>query len=119
MLSKLSRRFLQIWWGRELPPGVITVLLLFIPSSLALTLPMAILYRCCTDSALGADNEITAMRANGVSVMQMVRPILAGILLSLANFTVHRRVLPRTNLRLLSRRTTSAGRNPPSRSRRR
>ncbi|PYP42820.1 MAG: hypothetical protein DMD43_01380 [Gemmatimonadetes bacterium] len=72
MLNQLSRRFGELV-GKGLPPGVITeVLLLFIPFIVALTLPMAILvavlYGFCQ---LASDNEITAMRANGVSVIQM------------------------------------------------
>ncbi|HEX7025341.1 MAG TPA: LptF/LptG family permease [Gemmatimonadales bacterium] len=104
MLNQLSRRFGDLV-GKGLPPGVITtVLLLFIPFIVALTLPMAVLVSVLYGfSQLGADNEITAMRANGVSVMQMVRPMfLAGILLSLANFLFIDQVLPRTNLRLLN-----------------
>jgi len=43
------------------------------------------------------------MRANGVSVLQMLRPVfIAGVLLMVANFLFIDQVLPRTNLRLLN-----------------
>ena len=104
MLNQLSRRFADLV-GKGLPPSVITeVLLLFIPFIVALTLPMAILVAVLYGfSQLGADNEITAMRAGGISVAQMVRPVLsAGIFMALTNFGFIDQVLPRTNLRLLN-----------------
>ena len=56
--------------GKGLPPEVITeVLLLYLPFIVALTLPMAVLVAVLyAFSHLAADNEITAMRASGVSV---------------------------------------------------
>jgi len=104
MLNQLSKRFADLV-GKGLPPGVISqVLLLFIPFIVALTLPMAILVSVLYGfGQMGSDNELTAMRANGVSVAQMIRPVLvAGLLLSLANFLFIDQVLPRTNLRLLN-----------------
>jgi lipopolysaccharide export system permease protein len=104
MLNQLSRR-LDGLVGKGLPAGVITeVLLLFIPFIVALTLPMAILVAVLYGfSQMGTDNELTAMRANGVSVLQMLRPVfLAGVLLMVANFLFIDQVLPRTNLRLLN-----------------
>src|SRR6059036_3545012 len=83
MLNQLSRRFGELV-GKGLPPAVITeVLLLFIPFIVALTLPMAILVAVLFGfSQLANDNEITAMRANGVSVFQMLRPVfLVGVFL--------------------------------------
>src|SRR5438552_1178711 len=114
MLNQLSRRFGELV-GKGLPPGVITeVLLLFIPFIVALTLPMAILvavlYGFCQ---LASDNEITAMRANGVSVIQMLRPVVVvGTLLSLANFVFIDQILPRTNLRLLNLQNDIAQKKP-------
>jgi lipopolysaccharide export system permease protein len=104
MLNQLSRRFGDLV-GKGLPAGVIVeVLLLFIPFIVALTLPMAILVAVLYGfSQLGIDNEITAMRASGISVSQMVRPVfVAGLLLALTNFIFIDQILPRTNLRLLN-----------------
>jgi lipopolysaccharide export system permease protein len=104
MLNQLSRRFGDLV-GKGLRPGVIVeVLVLFIPFIVALTLPMAILVAVLYGfSQLGVDNEITAMRASGISVPQMVRPVLvAGVILAVANFLFIDQILPRTNLRLLN-----------------
>src|ERR1043166_3540410 len=114
MLNQLSRRFGDLV-GKGLPTGVITeVLLLFIPFIVALTLPMAILVAVLYGfSQLGVDSEITAMRANGVSVAQMLRPVVvAGTILSLANFLFVDQVLPRTNLRLLNLQNDIAQKKP-------
>ncbi|HEU5219822.1 MAG TPA: LptF/LptG family permease [Gemmatimonadales bacterium] len=114
MLNQLSRRFGDLV-GKGLPAGVITeVLVLFIPFIVALTLPMAILVAVLYGfSQMGVDNEITAMRASGVSVVQMVRPVFyTGLLLALANFFFIDQVLPRTNLRLLNLQTDIGQKKP-------
>jgi lipopolysaccharide export system permease protein len=102
MLNQLSRRLGDLV-GKGLPGRVIVeVLVLFIPFIVALTLPMAVLVAVLyAFSQMGADNELTAMRANGVSVIQMLRPVLvAGLLMTAANFLFIDQVLPRGNLRL-------------------
>ena len=114
LLNQLARRFGDLV-GKGLPGGVVAeVLFLFIPFIVALTLPMAILVAVLYGfSQMGADNELTAMRANGVSVLQMLRPVLAaGILLSLANFFFIDQILPRTNLRLLNLQMDIAQKKP-------
>ncbi|HEV8456121.1 MAG TPA: LptF/LptG family permease, partial [Gemmatimonadales bacterium] len=114
MLNQLSRRFGDLV-GKGLPGGIIAeVLFLFIPFIVALTLPMAILVAVLYGfSQMGADNELTAMRANGVSVLQMLRPVLAaGILLSVANLFFIDQILPRTNLRLLNLQMDIAQKKP-------
>ena len=114
LINQLSRRFGDLV-GKGLPTGIIVeVLALFIPFIVALTLPMAILVAVLYGfTQMGSDNELTAMRANGVSVVQMLRPVLgAGILLALLNFLFIDQVLPRTNLRLLSLQTDIAQKKP-------
>lgn len=114
MLNQLSRRFGDLV-GKGLPAGVITeVLVLFIPFIVALTLPMAILVAVLYGfSQMGVDNEITAMRASGISVVQMVRPVFyAGLVLAVANFFFLDQVLPRTNLRLLNLQTDIGQKKP-------
>ncbi len=114
LLNQLSRRFGDLV-GKGLPGGVIAeVLFLFIPFIVALTLPMAILVAVLYGfSQMGADNELTAMRANGVSVLQMLRPVFAaGVVLAAANFFFIDQVLPRTNLRLLNLQTDIAQKKP-------
>jgi lipopolysaccharide export system permease protein len=52
-------------------------------------------------SHLAADNEITAMRASGISVYQILVPVLAwGLFMSAFNFVFVDQVLPRSNARL-------------------
>ncbi|MGQ0704290.1 MAG: LptF/LptG family permease [Gemmatimonadales bacterium] len=104
MLNQLSRRLGELV-GKGLPTGVVVeVLVLFIPFIVALTLPMAVLVAVLYGfSQMGADNELTAMRANGVSVFQMLRPALVGgMVISAGCFVFIDQVLPRSNLRLLN-----------------
>lgn len=114
MLNQLAKRFAELV-GKGLPAGIIVeVLLLFIPFIVALTLPMAVLVAVLyAFTTMGSDNEITAMRAGGVSVLQMLRPVLlAGLMLSVANFFFVDQVLPKTNLRLLNLQVDIAQKKP-------
>ncbi len=102
LVNQLAKRFGELV-GKDLPVGIIIeVLLLSIPFIIALTLPMAVLVAILYGySQLGADSEITAMRANGVSVGQMLGPALvAGLALAAISFLFVDQVLPRTNARL-------------------
>ncbi|MEO8449210.1 MAG: LptF/LptG family permease [Gemmatimonadota bacterium] len=104
MVNQLARRFGDLV-GKDLPGSVIfEVLALSIPFIIALTLPMAVLVAILYGfSQLGSDSEITAMRANGISVFQMLRPVLgAGLLITAVNFLFVDQILPRTNARLKS-----------------
>ena len=52
-------------------------------------------------SQLAADNEVTAMRASGVSLAQLVGPVLvAALAMSACTFVFVDQVLPRSNARL-------------------
>ncbi|MGH7589925.1 MAG: LptF/LptG family permease, partial [Gemmatimonadales bacterium] len=89
--------------GKGLPWSVIgEFFLLTLPFILVMTVPMAVLLATLyAFTHLAADNEVTAMRASGVSVYQMLRPvILAGLVLSAANFVLTDQIHPRTNARL-------------------
>jgi lipopolysaccharide export system permease protein len=102
LLNQVAKRFGDLV-GKGLPPEIIVeVLLLFLPFIVALTLPMAVLVAVLYGfSHLAADNEITAMRASGVSVFQMLRPVfIAGVTVALFNFLFIDQVLPRSNARL-------------------
>jgi len=102
LLNQVAKRFGDLV-GKGLPSDVIVeVLLLFLPFIVALTLPMAVLVAVLYGfSHLAADNEITAMRASGVSVAQMLRPVfIAGVAVAAFNFLFIDQVLPRTNARL-------------------
>ncbi|MDX2056207.1 MAG: LptF/LptG family permease [Gemmatimonadales bacterium] len=114
LVNQLAKRFGDLV-GKDLPWQVIVeVLALSIPFIIALTLPMAVLVAILYGySQLGQDNEITAMRASGVSVMQMLRPALVGgFVLALVNFLFVDQVLPRTNARLGNLQTDISQKKP-------
>ncbi len=102
LLNQIARRFGALV-GKGLPWSVIgEVFLLCLPFIIAMTLPMAVLVAVLyTFSHLAADSEITAMRASGVSPLQLVRPmLLAGVLLTAVNFGFTDQVLPQSNAKL-------------------
>ena len=67
-----------------------------------MTLPMAVLVAVLYAFVrLGADNEITALRASGVNLVTLVRPVLLAALgLAVISFLFIDHVLPRTNHKL-------------------
>ena len=76
--------------------------LLSLPFIIAMTLPMAVLLAVLyAFSTLAAGNEITAMRASGISIGQLLRPVFAAaLLLTAADFVFVDQGLPAANLRL-------------------
>jgi lipopolysaccharide export system permease protein len=102
LLSQIAKKFGALV-GKGLPWSVIAeVFALSVPFIVAMTLPMAVLLAVLYSfSHLAADNEITAMRASGVSVYQILTPVLAwGVCMAAFNFAFVDQVLPRTNARL-------------------
>jgi lipopolysaccharide export system permease protein len=102
LLSQIAKKFGALV-GKGLPWGVIgEVFALSLPFIVAMTLPMAVLLAVLyAFSHLAADNEITAMRASGISVYQILVPVLAwGVFMSAFNFAFVDQVLPRSNARL-------------------
>ncbi len=102
ILNQVARRFGHLV-GRGLDWLVIgEVFALSVPFIVAMTMPMAVLLAVLyTFSQLSADSEITAMRASGISVTQLLTPVVvAGVLLSAGTFVFVDQVLPRTNARL-------------------
>lgn len=102
LLNQVARRFGALV-GKGLPWSVIgEVFLLCLPFIIAMTLPMAVLVAMLyTFSHLAADSEITAMRASGLSVGQLVRPmVVTGLLITAVNFWFTDQVLPESNARL-------------------
>jgi lipopolysaccharide export system permease protein len=102
LLSQVAKKFGALV-GKGLPWSVIAeVFALSLPFIIAMTLPMAVLLAVLyTFSHLAADNEITAMRANGVSVYQVLTPVLFwGACMAAFNFAFVDQVLPRSNARL-------------------
>jgi len=86
--------------GKGLPWGVIfEVFALSIPFIVAMTLPMAVLVAVLyTFSHLAADNEVTAMKASGISVGRILAPVLGGAtLIGVIALLWNDQVLPRSN----------------------
>jgi lipopolysaccharide export system permease protein len=102
LLSQVAKKFGALV-GKGLPWTVIAeVFALSLPFIVAMTLPMAVLLAVLyTFSHLAADNEITAMRASGISVYQVLAPVLLwGVCMAGVNFAFVDQVLPRSNARL-------------------
>ncbi len=101
--------------GKGLGAGVIVEsLVLSLPFVIALTMPMAALVAVLYGFGhLAADSELTAMKASGVSLAQMLRPALIwGLMLTLTTFFFVDQVLPRSNARLKALRMDIARKKP-------
>lgn len=102
LLNQVAKKFGSLV-GKGLDWSIIgEVFALSVPFIVAMTLPMAVLVAVLyAFSHLASDNEITAMRASGVSVLQILRPILVwGIVMAGVNLAFVDQVLPRSNARL-------------------
>ena len=102
LINQVAKQFGNLV-GKGLPALVIVeVFVLSIPFIVAITLPMAVLVAVLyAFSHLAADNEITAMKACGISVGRMLLPVLGGAALVAAlSFAWNDQVLPRSNHRL-------------------
>jgi LPS export ABC transporter permease LptF len=84
------------------PSAVGMLVLLMIPTLLKYTIPLALLCAVIlVFSRLAADNELTAMRASGVGVWQIVSPaLLLGVLGSLLSFYLQMSLAPHCRMRM-------------------
>lgn len=104
LLNQIARRLEELL-GKGLPWTIIVEFFaLTIPFIVAMTLSMAVLVAVLyTVSHMAADHEVTAMRAGGISLGQILRPLLAAsVVVTVAAFFFSDQVLPRTNHRLRS-----------------
>jgi len=104
LLQYIAKRFGDLV-GKGLPWSVIMeFLMLSIPLTVALSLPMAVLVSTLyAFSRLASENEITAMKASGVSLRNVLTPVLwaaAGVTLFMLAF--NDQILPRANHKLRS-----------------
>jgi len=102
LLNQVAQKFGQLV-GKGLTWGVILEFFaLSLPFIVAMTLPMAVLVAVLYAFVrLGADNEITALRASGINLVALVRPVLLAALgLAVIAFLFIDHVLPRTNHKL-------------------
>jgi lipopolysaccharide export system permease protein len=83
---------------------VLQTFILSLGHMFALIIPMAVLpATLMTFGSLASENEITAMRANGVSLYRMVLPgIFVAVILTVGMMLYNNHVLPETNHRLLN-----------------
>jgi lipopolysaccharide export system permease protein len=101
-VNTVARRFPDMA-GKGLPAGVIMeVMALSLPHIVALTLPMAVLVAVLyAFSQLTADNEVTALKASGVSLLRLqLSLVVAGAVLGAAMLYFNDRILPETNHQL-------------------
>lgn len=101
-IEVLARR-LEEFVGKGLPAEVIAeAVLLMLPHTIALTLPMAMLVAVLyTYSDLAASGEIVAMAANGVRPRAMLLPAVAcGVVAAATTYTFNDVILPEANHRL-------------------
>jgi lipopolysaccharide export system permease protein len=102
ILNFISRQFGELV-GKGLPASVIAEFFgLSIPFTIALTLPMSVLVAVLyAFSRLAAENEVTALKASGVSPWRLVTPALVwGAMMSLFLLAFNDQILPRANFRL-------------------
>ena len=102
LLQYIAKRFGELV-GKGLPWSVIgEFLVLSLPLTIALSLPMAVLVATLyAFSRLAAENEITAMKASGVSLRNLMTPVLLaalGVTFFMVGF--NDQVLPRSNHKL-------------------
>jgi lipopolysaccharide export system permease protein len=84
------------------PTQVLLIIPLLIPSTLPYTIPATTLFATClVYGRLAHDNEILAIKAAGVNVLQVVWPgIFFGILMSVLTMGLYYRLIPRTQAQL-------------------
>lgn len=102
LLQYIGKHFGELV-GKGLPSYVIAEFFaLSIPLTVALTLPMAVLVATLyAFSRLAAENEITALKASGVSLKNVLKPVLwAALGVTVVMIGFNDQVLPRSNHRL-------------------
>ncbi|MBV6522412.1 MAG: hypothetical protein MNPFHGCM_02560 [Gemmatimonadaceae bacterium] len=102
LLNYIAKQFGNLV-GKGLPWTVIgEFFALSVPFTLAMTMPMAVLVSTLyAFSRLAAENEITALKASGISLARLTVPVLiAASVLSILMILFNDQVLPRSNHRL-------------------
>jgi lipopolysaccharide export system permease protein len=102
LVNQVAKQFGNLV-GKGLPwTAILEVFVLAIPFIVAMTLPMAVLVAVLyAFSHLAADNEITAMKASGISVGRLLAPVLGGAgLVGVIALAWNDQLLPRSNHRL-------------------
>jgi lipopolysaccharide export system permease protein len=78
------------------PAQIISIIPLMIPGTLPYTIPATTLFATCNVyGRLAKDNEITALRAAGINIFQMLKPgILLGVVMSAITFILFLDLIP-------------------------
>ena len=114
LLQYIGKHFGELV-GKGLPTFVIAEFFgLSIPLTVALTLPMAVLVATLyAFSRLAAENEITALKASGVSLVSVLKPVLwAALGVTLVMVVFNDQVLPRSNHKLATLQRDIAQKKP-------
>jgi lipopolysaccharide export system permease protein len=114
LLQYIGKHFGELV-GKGLPTLVIAEFFgLSIPLTVALTLPMAVLVATLyAFSRLAAENEITALKASGVSLVSVLKPVLwAALGVTLVMVVFNDQVLPRSNHKLATLQRDIAQKKP-------
>lgn len=114
LLQYIGKHFGELV-GKGLPTFVIAEFFgLSIPLTVALTLPMAVLVATLyAFSRLAAENEITALKASGVSLVTVLKPVLwAALGVTLVMVVFNDQVLPRSNHKLATLQRDIAQKKP-------
>jgi lipopolysaccharide export system permease protein len=115
LLRQIARRLGDLL-GKGLPWTVIVEFFaLTVPFLIAITLSMSVLVAVLfTISRMAGDHELTAIRAGGISIGALMRPLLgAATVVAAVSFLFGDQILPRTNHRLKSL-MTSISRTKPT-----
>ncbi len=102
LVNQIAKQFGN-FVGKGLPwTAIFEVFALSIPFIVAMTLPMAVLVAVLyTFSHLAADNEVTAMKASGISVRRLLAPVIGGAtVVALISLFWNDQILPRSNHQL-------------------
>jgi lipopolysaccharide export system permease protein len=114
LLQYIGKHFGELV-GKGLPTLVIAEFFgLSVPLTVALTLPMAVLVATLyAFSRLAAENEITALKASGVSLVSVLKPVLwAALGVTAVMILFNDQVLPRSNHRLATLQRDIAQKKP-------
>jgi lipopolysaccharide export system permease protein len=114
LLQYIGKHFGELV-GKGLPTLVIAEFFgLSIPLTVALTLPMAVLVATLyAFSRLAAENEITALKASGVSLVSVLKPVLwAALGVTVVMIGFNDQVLPRSNHKLATLQRDIAQKKP-------
>ena len=114
LLNYIAKQIDQLV-GKGLSAGVIaTVFGLSLPFTIAMTTPMSVLVATLyAFSRLASENEMTAMKANGISLSRLLLPVLlSASIISVVMIWFNDRVLPASNHRLRQLQTDIARKKP-------